>query len=149
MPKDHPFNLAYDNFVNVFGEEGNLLIIAVKDSSLFKKNNFNSWIELSQSFKNKKEVNNVIHVGNIPIISKDKIKKEFTVDSILNNSFKSDYKVEEFKNFDVTYQDLYIRRWCQMAGYWFQVLGFKLLCWSPMFHNPSLGTHASIVWFQR
>ena len=98
MPKDHPFNLAYDNFVNVFGEEGNLLIIAVNDSSLFKKNNFNSWIELSQSFKNKKEVNNVIHVGNIPIISKDKIKKEFTVDSILNNSFKSDYKVEEFKN---------------------------------------------------
>ncbi len=98
MPKDHPFNLAYDNFVNVFGEEGNLLIIAVNDSSLFKKNNFNSWIELSQSFKNKKEVNNVIHVGNIPVITKDKIKKEFTVDSILNNSFKSDYKVEEFKN---------------------------------------------------
>ena len=98
MPKDHPFNLAYDNFVNVFGEEGNLLIIAVNDSSLFKKNNFNSWIKLSQSFKNKKEVNNVMHVGNIPVISKDKIKKEFTVDSILNNSFKSDYKVEEFKN---------------------------------------------------
>lgn len=103
MPKDHPFNLAYDNFINVFGEEGNLLIIAVKDSSLFKKNNFNSWIELSQSFKNKKEVNNVIHVGNIPIISKDKIKKEFTVDSILNNSFKSDYKVQEFKN--ILFQD--------------------------------------------
>ena len=98
MPKDHPFNLAYDNFVNVFGEEGNLLIIAVNDSSLFKKNNFNSWIKLSQSFKNKKEINNVIHVGNIPVISKDKIKKEFTVDSISNNSFISDYKVEEFKN---------------------------------------------------
>ena len=98
MPKDHPFNLAYDNFVNVFGEEGNLLIIAVNDSLLFKKNNFNSWIKLSQSFKNKKEVNNVIHVGNIPVISKDKIKKEFTVDSILNNSFISDYKVQEFKN---------------------------------------------------
>lgn len=98
MPKDHPFNLAYDNFVNVFGEEGNLLIIAVNDSLLFKKNNFNSWIKLSQSFKNKKEINNVIHVGNIPVISKDKIKKEFTVDSILNNSFISDYKVEEFKN---------------------------------------------------
>ena len=103
MPKDHPFNLAYDNFVNVFGEEGNLLIIAVNDSLLFKKNNFNSWIELSQSFKNKKEVNNVIHVGNIPIISKDKIKKEFTVDSIINNSFKSDYKVQEFKN--ILFQD--------------------------------------------
>ena len=75
MPKDHPFNLAYDNFVNVFGEEGNLLIIAVNDSLLFKKNNFNSWIKLSQSFKNKKEVNNVIHVGNIPVISKRQNQK--------------------------------------------------------------------------
>ena len=37
MPKDHPFNIAYDNFVDVFGEEGNLLIIAVNDSLLFEK----------------------------------------------------------------------------------------------------------------
>ena len=40
MPKDHPFNLAYDNFVNVFGEEGNLLIIAINDSAIFEKDNF-------------------------------------------------------------------------------------------------------------
>ena len=97
MPKDHPFNLAYDNFVNVFGDEGNLLIIAVNDSSLFEKNNFNSWINLSRSFKNKTEVNSVIHVGNIPVISKNTINKQFIVDSIVNNSFKNDFKVNEFK----------------------------------------------------
>ena len=57
MPKDHPFNVAYDNFVDVFGEEGNLLIIAVNDSLLFDKTNFNAWIKLSDSFKSKKEVN--------------------------------------------------------------------------------------------
>ncbi len=97
MPKDHPFNLAYDNFVNVFGDEGNLLIIAVNDSSLFEKNNFNSWINLSRSFKNKTEVNSVIHVGNIPVISKNTINKQFILDSIVNNSFKNDFKVNEFK----------------------------------------------------
>ena len=97
MPKDHPFNLAYDNFVNVFGDEGNLLIIAVNDSSLFEKNNFNSWINLSRSFENKTEVNSVIHVGNIPVISKNTINKQFIVDSIVNNSFKNDFKVNEFK----------------------------------------------------
>jgi len=97
MPKDHPFNLAYDNFVNVFGDEGNLLIIAINDSSLFEKNNFNSWINLSRSFENKTEVNSVIHVGNIPVISKNTINKQFIVDSIVNNSFKNDFKVNEFK----------------------------------------------------
>ena len=98
MPYDHPFNIAYDNFIDVFGEEGNLLIIAVKDSSLFKKNNFNAWIKLSESIKNNREVNNVIHVGNIPVISKDLIKKRFNVDSLVNEFFTNNIKIESFKN---------------------------------------------------
>lgn len=97
MPKDHPFNIDYDNFVDVFGEEGNLLIIAVNDSLLFDKSNFNAWIKLSNSFKSKKEVNNVVHVGNFPIISKNKLKKEFIIDSVNNESFKSNKKINEFK----------------------------------------------------
>lgn len=98
MPYDHPFNIAYDNFIDVFGEEGNLLIIAVKDSSLFEKNNFNAWIKLSESIKNNREVNNVIHVGNIPVISKDLIKKRFNIDSLVNEFFTNNIKIESFKN---------------------------------------------------
>ena len=97
MPNDHPFNIAYNDFVDVFGEEGNLLIIAVNDSLLFDTTNFNAWIKLSDSFKLKKEVNNVLHVGNFPIIKKDKIKKEFTIDSLKNESFTSNKKITEFK----------------------------------------------------
>jgi len=98
MPYDHPFNIAYDNFIDVFGEEWNLLIIAVKDSSLFEKNNFNAWIKLSESIKNNREVNNVIHVGNIPVISKDLIKKRFNIDSLVNEFFTNNIKIESFKN---------------------------------------------------
>ena len=98
MPYDHPFNIAYDNFIDVFGEEGNLLIIAVKDSSLFEKNNFNAWIKLSESIKNNREVNNVVHVGNIPVISKDLIKKRFNIDSLVNEFFTNNIKIESFKN---------------------------------------------------
>ena len=97
MPKDHPFNIAYDNFVDVFGEEGNLLIIAVNDSLLFEKTNFNAWIKLSDSFKSEKEINNVLHVGNFPVIKKNKIKKEFIIDSVKNESFSSNKKISEFK----------------------------------------------------
>jgi predicted RND superfamily exporter protein len=98
MPYDHPFNIAYDNFIDVFGEEGNLLIIAVKDSSLFEKNNFNAWIKLSESIKNNREVNNVVHVGNIPVISKDLIKKRFNIDSLVNEFFTTNIKIESFKD---------------------------------------------------
>jgi len=60
MPKDHPFNVAYDNFVDVFGEEGNLLIIAVNDSLLFDKKNF--FLELKNfSFHQSSASRNVIN----------------------------------------------------------------------------------------
>jgi predicted RND superfamily exporter protein len=42
LPKNHSYNIAYDNFTNVFGEEGNLILIAVNDSSLFELDNFNA-----------------------------------------------------------------------------------------------------------
>ena len=37
LPDDHPESLIYDDFKNKFGEEGNLIVIAVKDSLLFQK----------------------------------------------------------------------------------------------------------------
>ena len=35
LPDNHPVNLAYQDFVLRFGEEGNIIAIAVKDSALF------------------------------------------------------------------------------------------------------------------
>ena len=48
LPDDHPESLIYDDFKNKFGEEGNLIVIAVKDSLLFSEKNFNAWNKLSQ-----------------------------------------------------------------------------------------------------
>ncbi len=33
LPRDHPENVQYDAFVETFGEEGDLILIAVKDSN--------------------------------------------------------------------------------------------------------------------
>ena len=35
LPDDHPTNLRYENFLKIFGEEGNLIVIGVKDNDLF------------------------------------------------------------------------------------------------------------------
>ena len=45
LPRDHEENIKYDHFLDIFGEEGNMIILAVKDSSLFKVENFNKWNE--------------------------------------------------------------------------------------------------------
>ena len=41
LPDDHEVNLIYNNFLDVFGEEGNLIVLGVKDSSLFSVKELN------------------------------------------------------------------------------------------------------------
>ena len=55
-------------------------------------------IAKERTIKNNREVNNVIHVGNIPVISKDLIKKRFNIDSLVNEFFTNNIKIESFKN---------------------------------------------------
>ncbi|MEM9681302.1 MAG: RND family transporter, partial [Bacteroidota bacterium] len=33
LPDDHEVNITYSNFLSIFGEEGNLIVLGVKDSS--------------------------------------------------------------------------------------------------------------------
>ncbi|HBY67708.1 MAG TPA: transporter, partial [Flavobacteriaceae bacterium] len=47
LPDDHEINLEYQNFLSKFGEEGNLIVLGVKDSTLFTPSNFNAWTQLS------------------------------------------------------------------------------------------------------
>ena len=97
LPKNHSYNITYDNFKNVFGEEGNLILIAVNDSSLFELDNFNAWIKLSESFKSNEWIDKVLHVGNIPVIKKDKKNKSFVLDSVTNYNFSSKKTLENFQ----------------------------------------------------
>tara|TARA_B110000503_G_scaffold93375_1_gene140803 strand:- start:31268 stop:33517 length:2250 start_codon:yes stop_codon:yes gene_type:complete len=97
LPKNHSYNLAYDDFTKNFGEEGSLILIAVNDSSLFDLDNFNSWIKLSESFKSNEGVNSVLHVGNIPVISKEIKNKNFILDSIINYNFSNISDLNKFK----------------------------------------------------
>jgi predicted RND superfamily exporter protein len=35
LPDNHPENITYNKFLSLFGEEGSVIVIAVKDSSFF------------------------------------------------------------------------------------------------------------------
>ena len=48
LPDNHEVNLEYLDFTDKFGEEGNLIVIGVKDSLLFTTENLNAW----NNFKN-------------------------------------------------------------------------------------------------
>ena len=47
LPDDHPENIQYQEFVKTFGDEGNLIVIAVQDSLFFKSEKRNAWRDLN------------------------------------------------------------------------------------------------------
>ena len=65
LPDDHEVNVTYNNFLKTFGEEGNLVILGVKDSTLFTVEKLNAWNKLSESFKKYKEVETVVSIKDL------------------------------------------------------------------------------------
>ena len=47
LPDDHEVNLEYNDFVDRFGEEGNVIVMAVSDSTLFTPSKFAAWYALA------------------------------------------------------------------------------------------------------
>ena len=56
LPEDHEANIAYNKFLEIFGEEGNLVLLGVKDSTLFQPEKLKAWNGLAEQFKNYPEV---------------------------------------------------------------------------------------------
>ncbi|MEE3034666.1 MAG: MMPL family transporter [Bacteroidota bacterium] len=97
LPDDHPESLIYDNFKNKFGEEGNLIVIAVKDTSLFSEKNFNEWNKLNRKINGYPEVNFVLSFDNIKDLVKDSKNKKFVFKNLFENQNFDSKTIEKFK----------------------------------------------------
>jgi len=77
LPDDHPINIKYLSFLERFGEEGNVVVLAVKDSSLFTPSKFNRWNKFSKQLDAFPEVDFVLSTDNLQELIKDNQKQQF------------------------------------------------------------------------
>ncbi len=98
LPRDHEDNIKYDNFLEIFGEEGNLIILAVKDSAIFNVTNFNKWADFSKKFDSFPQVDFTVSVGDIKKLKKDKENQRFFVEPLYQKKPTSDIEVKKIKD---------------------------------------------------
>ncbi|HMB64179.1 MAG TPA: MMPL family transporter [Eudoraea sp.] len=84
LPDDHPINLEYNAFLELFGEEGNAVVLAIRDSALFRPENFNRWNTLSKQLDAFPEVDFVISTDNLQELVKDNEKQEFILQPFIS-----------------------------------------------------------------
>lgn len=94
LPDDHEVNLAYNEFLEIFGEEGNLVVIGVKDSTLFTVKQLNAWNNLAEYFKPYDEVETVISIKDLQKLVKNTKKEQFDLEPFIKDSITN---VEQIK----------------------------------------------------
>ena len=97
LPDNHEVNLEYLDFTDKFGEEGNLIVIGVKDSLLFTTENFNAWNNLSKVLKDTNYVESVIAIGDLQKLKKDKKKQQFYLEPFIKDTVTSDLELISIK----------------------------------------------------
>jgi hypothetical protein len=97
LPDNHEVNLEYLDFTDKFGEEGNLIVIGVKDSLLFTTKNFNAWNNLSKVLKDTNYVESVIAIGDLQKLKKNKKKQQFYLEAFIKDTVTSDLELISIK----------------------------------------------------
>ena len=81
LPDDHPANLQYQAFLKEFGEEGNTIVLAVRDTALLELDNFNRWNILNEQLEAAPEVSFVLSTDNLRKLVKNDSLGQFELDS--------------------------------------------------------------------
>jgi predicted RND superfamily exporter protein len=104
LPKKHIVNQQYQDFLDKFGEEGNLIVIGFKDNTFFTPKAFSAWNELMTDLKKAQEVDLVVSLNDLKKLEKDTIAQKFQLVSFIDatQTHKKDYlqkiKFELFHN---------------------------------------------------
>src|SRR5690606_31329255 len=97
LPDHHDVNITYNQFLEIFGEEGNLIVLGVKDSSLFSVEKLNAWNDLSESFKTYDEVETVLSIKSLQKLVKNTEKETFELELFIKDSIKNTAEVDSLQ----------------------------------------------------
>ena len=96
LPSTHPENIQYDSFVETFGEEGNLIVIALKEEQFFEPKIFEKWIALNRKINSFQEVDFTLSTNNVQELVKDEKLKSFVLKSVFDIE---DYELSDIEKF--------------------------------------------------
>lgn len=97
LPENHKVNIEYDKFLKLFGEEGNLIILAVEDSTLFTPKKFNDWNNLTKNLNHFSEVDFTVAIGDIKELKKNADEEKFDFEPLYKNAPKTQEEIIKIK----------------------------------------------------
>ncbi len=97
LPKDHIVNVEYNQFFQLFGEEGNAMILGVNDSTIFTPEKFNNWNYLAKQIDSYPEIEFTIAIGDIKKLVRDDKNKKFVLQPLFDKNPTTVEEVNKIK----------------------------------------------------
>lgn len=79
----------FQQFKDKFGEDGNILVLGVKDSSLYQLNNFQLYKKLNDDIADMAEITNVISLSSLQKIVRDREARSFNLEPLIPDTPQS------------------------------------------------------------
>lgn len=97
LPDDHEHNLEYNKFLELFGEEGNLIVMGITDPSLFTPEKLTAWETLAEKIDAYNTVDFTLSIGDLPILKKNDETQSFEIEKFITDSITSQEQVDRYK----------------------------------------------------
>ncbi|NPA36466.1 MAG: MMPL family transporter [Chlorobi bacterium] len=97
LPEDDPAYIEYESFIKHFGNEGNLLVVGVKDNDFFSVSHFKCWNDFSERLKNIDGVKSVFSVSQAYRLVKNKQQKKFEIKPAFPDKVKYQSTLDSLK----------------------------------------------------
>src|SRR6056297_3529759 len=101
LPDDHEDNIAYNEFLDKFGEEGNVVLLGVKDSALFNPDNFQAWKEITRNLESNPAVDYAISISNLQQLKKFEDPSRFEMVPFISEENPTKEELQQYQ------EDLY------------------------------------------
>ena len=110
LPESDSTYIDYQDFKNKFGKDGSIVVVGISDENLFDLENFNAWYDLTHNIKNIKVdfkidgkdtivsgVKEALSIANCYNLKKDKAKKRFDFNPIIEDKPKTQAELDSIK----------------------------------------------------
>lgn len=79
LPESDPSSQKYVEFKKLYGEDGNVMVIAIDGDNIYKKEVFNDWWQLSRDVASINGIKNVASIANLFEIRRNDAEKKFDI----------------------------------------------------------------------
>ncbi|MFZ2906152.1 MAG: hypothetical protein WAZ98_08120, partial [Cyclobacteriaceae bacterium] len=94
VPPEDPDLIYFNSFKEKFGEDGNIIVVGMKDSAVYTLDHFNSLRTLANRIKTIEGVTEVVALPTLKMIVKDTANKQFLFKDIFPETISSQQELD-------------------------------------------------------